>query len=143
MAITNAHAVSGNRVIKWISVIGVAFLLGLVPMWLLAHSRGAERNAVHEQSARLQVANQIASAALYAQRGEYEAARQHASRFYTQTAELIDNDTHLTDSERDVLKSLLATRDEVITLLARSDSAVRGRLFDLEYKLDKALQASR
>ena len=140
MGNTNAQTNAGNRAVKCISVIGTAFLLGLVPMWLLAHSRGVQRNAVIAQSALLRIQNEIASAALHAERGEYEAARQRASRFYTHVAELLDHDAQLTDSQRDVLKPLLASRDEVITLLARNDSAVLAHLFDLEYKIEKNLQ---
>lgn len=50
--------------------LGIAVLIGLVPMWFLAHARGTERDSNAQRVTRLQLKNGIANAALDAKRGE-------------------------------------------------------------------------
>jgi hypothetical protein len=77
--------------------------------------------------------NNIASAVIDARRGEYEPARQAASQFYTSlSGEVNKGDaSNFTKTQREGMQSLFAGRDEVITLLARSDPASADRLTDL------------
>jgi hypothetical protein len=76
-------------------------------------------------------------------RGEYEPARQATSDFYTNLRHQIDagNASIFTASQREKLRPLLAERDEVITLLARSDPAVVDRLFSI-YSTYKKLNSA-
>jgi hypothetical protein len=121
--------------------ITIAFLAGLIPMWMLAHQRAMERDANSDKLVVLQLENEAAAAAMYAKRGEYEAARQHASTFYTQLRSAVDNGYGLTDGQRNAVRPLLGQRDEVITLLARSDPAAVDRLFGTEYQLRQDFKA--
>ena len=87
-----------------------------------------------QREARLrQTQNQIASAAIDARRGDYEPARQAISNFFTQLGAETNQseDSIFTAEQRERLKPLLLQRDEVITLLARSDPAAADRLTDL------------
>jgi hypothetical protein len=118
----------------------VAFLTGLIPMWILAHTRAVQRDATTRETTELRLATAIALSALHAKRGEYETARQHASHFYTLLRSAVDNGDGLTQSERDSIKPLIRERDEMITLLARSDPAVLDRLFAIEYQLSQVLK---
>jgi hypothetical protein len=75
----------------------------------------------------------LASAVIDARRGDYEPARQAASQFFTSLRAEIDKGdaSDLTQAQRAGLPPLFAGRDEVITLLARSDPAAADRLADL------------
>jgi hypothetical protein len=86
--------------------------------------------------------NMLASSAVDAQRGEYEPARQQASDFFTALREQLDKngaDAALTPQQREGLKPLIAGRDELITLLARSDPAAAPRLLDMHAAFRKAI----
>jgi hypothetical protein len=106
-----------------------AFLLGFVPMWLAARTRANERDAVQQALRLAQIENTLAAATIQARRGDYEPAREAASTFYTNLqAELDRADSGFALPRRDALQALFAERDQMITLLARSDPAVAERL---------------
>lgn len=122
----------------------LAFLLGLIPMgisrWRAVRQLSAERNAVAGQLVEAQrelrrqrLQNSLAAAALDARRGEFEAARQAASSFFTLLSQEVDNpaEAALAPAARERLRPLSAQRDEIITLLARNDPAAADRLADL------------
>ena len=126
-----------NPVLKKIALYAVGlivgFLLGFIPMWLTARDR-ANQLAVSQQELRLsRMENTLASAAVYGRRGDYEPARQSASDFFTalQTETTQGNASALTQAQRESIKPLFAQRDDIITLLARSDPASADRLSDL------------
>jgi hypothetical protein len=76
--------------------------------------------------------NMLASAVIDARRGDYEPARQAASQFFTSLqAETDKAASNLTQAQRTGMQTLFAGRDEIITLLARSDPASADRLSDL------------
>ena len=107
------------------------FLLGFAPMWLKA-TRAIEQRDAAQRVVRLgQLQNTLAAALIEVQRGQYEPARQLTSDFYTDLRRQLDSDnrTLLTSGEREAFRALLAERDELITLLARSDAAAQDRLF--------------
>ena len=110
-------------------------------MWILAHGRATQADHNAQQVVILRLETQIAGAAMYAKRGEYEAARKAASDFFTNLRYLLDSGQVLTDAERNVLRQVMAPRDDVITLLARNDPAGVDRLFALEYQLTQALKS--
>lgn len=66
-------------------------------------------------------------------RGQFEPARQLTSDFYTTLRREIDggSGSPFTSSQRENLKSLPAERDELMTLLARSDPAGTHRLLNV------------
>lgn len=120
-----------KRLGVYATVVFVAFLIGFVPMWLVARTRANERDAVQQALRLTQLENTLAAAAIQARRGDYEPAREAASTFYTNLrAELDRSRSGFSVSQREMMQSLLAQRDELITLLARADPAVAERLGD-------------
>ena len=113
---------------KQIKMYGICLLagllLGLIPTGIRLLQTQGERDALQQ---RLQVANlemNLASAALMARHGDYPAARDAASRFFNDGRQAIDaGDDTLTPAQLTSLKSALAERDALITLLARGDAA--------------------
>ena len=126
------------------TVIFAAFLLGFVPMWLVARTRANERDAAHQALRLAELENALAAAALQARRGDYEPAREAASTFYTNLQAHVDRSpSGISDTERQVIQALLAKRDEVITLLARADPASAERLADDYVSYRRALGPQR
>jgi hypothetical protein len=126
----------------YIIVALIIFLAGLIPMWLKANSATSQLDASRRELQLSTMQNKLASSAIDAQRGEYETARQEASDFNTALREQLDkngDDAALTQQQRDNLQSLLKQRDEVITLLARSDPAAAPRLLDAHATFRKAI----
>ena len=117
----------------------VAFLLGLIPMWIMAHKHSSEADDAKRELRTVSLKNRIAAAALYGKRGDYEKSRQSASDFFSAIRSRIDNPEGVSPNEQDALRKLIADRDEVITLLARSDPAGVERLFAIEYQLRQAI----
>jgi hypothetical protein len=129
------------RIGIYIIVALVIFLSGLIPMWLKASAAASQRDAAKRELQLSMMQNLLASSAIDAQRGEYEPARQEASNFFTTLREQLDKgetDATLTSPQRDGLKALLTQRDDLITLLARSDPAAAPRLFDMHVAYRKA-----
>jgi hypothetical protein len=109
------------------------FLLGFLPMWFKA-SRAVEQRDAAQRAVRLaQLQNTLAAAVINVQQGEYEPARQLASDFYTTLRRQVDTDNAslFSNAQREGLRSLLVERDELITLLARSDPAATDRLVNV------------
>jgi hypothetical protein len=120
-----------QRLGLYATVILVAVLAGFLPTWLTARTRANERDAALQALRLAQTENTLASAAIHARRGDYESARAAASAFYTALrAELDRPQPVFTASQRATLQPLLGQRDQMITLLARSDPAVAERLSD-------------
>ena len=114
------------------AILMVVFLLGLVPMWLTARERGRDRDGLQRELRLTQIENALASAAILARRGDYEPAREAASRFYTNLRAEVDRvDSAYPEGQREVFLPALAERDQLITLLARGDPASAERLADL------------
>ena len=130
-----------QRIMIYAGVLLIVFLLGLVPMWLKARSATNSLAETEHQLLLAQMQNNIASAAIDARRGDYEPARQAASQFFTSlSAELDKADaSNFTQAQQQGIQPLLAGRDEVITLLARSDPASADRLTDLYVAYRKVL----
>ena len=124
----------GNGALKkWLIGIGallLAFLIGFVPMWLNNRqlSRSLEERVRELRRGRIQ--NVLASAAIYARRGEYETARQNTSSFYTDLSQEMDKGENsiFTEQERLGMNTVMIERDEMITLLSRNDPAAGERL---------------
>jgi hypothetical protein len=120
-----------KRLGVYTTVVFAAFLLGFVPMWLVARTRANERDVAQQAFRLTQLENTLAAAAIQARRGDYEPAREAASTFYTNLrAELDRSPSGFPAPQREMMQSLLAQRDQLITLLARADPAVAERLAD-------------
>jgi hypothetical protein len=152
----NEHPVpsSGNsiwrkkHVRRWIIyavVLLVVFLAGLVPMWLAARTHVRERDAARVSLRISTLQNTLANAAIDARRGDYEPARQAASEFFTNLRIETERggDSAFNETQRNALRSLFDTRDDTITLLARSDPASADRLVDLYTKYRQSISAQK
>jgi hypothetical protein len=130
-----------QRLPIYAGVLILVFLLGFVPMWLKARGSAAELEIARRELSLSRLQNTISSAALDARRGDYEPARQAASSFFTSLSTEADkgSGSALTDSQKQNIQPLFAGRDELITLLARSDPASADRLADLYASYRKAM----
>ena len=123
------------------AVLLVVFLLGFVPMWLKARQSAGSLAEANHQLTLVRMQNNLASAVIDARRGDYEPARQAASQFFTSISTELDKGgaSDFTQAQRQGLPPLLDGRDEVITLLSRSDPASADRLSDLYVVYRKAM----
>ena len=116
------------------------FLLGLVPMWMTARTRGRERDAAQAALRLSQLQNTLANAAVDARRGEYEPARQAASEFFPSLRAEMERgrDPAFNQAQQESLRGMYVSRDDAITLLARNDPASAERLTDLHLAFRQA-----
>ncbi|HEY9402079.1 MAG TPA: hypothetical protein VIQ24_05260 [Pyrinomonadaceae bacterium] len=117
------------------------FMLGFLPMWMKASANASQRDAAQRELRLSQLHGTLASAVIDARRGEYEPARQTASDFFTTLRAQVDAgaDSALTAPQREGTATLLARRDDVITLLARGDPAAAEQLSDIYVSYRKAV----
>ena len=124
------------------AILVVVFLLGLVPMWLNARNRAKERDEARHELRLSEMKNDLSAAVINSRRGEYEGARQATSRFFTSLRAQCDVSTDsadLTRTQCEALRRALDQRDEMITLLARSDPASADRLTEMYVLYEKAM----
>ena len=129
-----------RRLIIYAALLLVVFLVGLVPMWLKSRTYARERDAAQASLKISSLQNSLANAVIDARRGEYEPARQAASDFFTNLGAEVarGGDSIFPEGQRNALRSMFDTRDDTITLLARSDPASADRLVDLYTKYRQA-----
>jgi hypothetical protein len=124
-----ATAARRPRAAWYAAVIFATFLAGFVPMWWTARTRANERDVAQRALRLSEIENTLAAATIQARRGDYEPAREEASKFYTAVMTELDRaGSGFAETQRGALQALLADRDQMITLLARSDPAVAERL---------------
>lgn len=130
-----------RKVILYAAILLFVFLIGLVPMWITSRARARERDAALATLRISTLQNMLGNAAIDSRRGEYEIARQAASDFFTNLQAEIDRgrDSVFPDTQRTNLRALFDSRDDAITLLARSDPASADRLLVLYVKYRQAL----
>ena len=122
-----------QRIIPFALATVAVFLIGFAPMRLKV-SRLEQDLAATQYRLQLAELNVIlGTAAIEVRRGEYESARQKTADFFKNvTGELNRGSLTLFSPEQQKeLQPLLAQRDDLITLLARSDPASAERLADL------------
>jgi hypothetical protein len=122
-----------RRVIIHAALLLVAFLLGFVPMWWKSRVSSTSLSEAEHQLSLVRLQNTLASAVIDARRGDYEPARQAASNFFTSLRAETDreNASVLSQAQREGVQPLFSRRDELITLLARSDPVSAEQLSDL------------
>ena len=122
-----------RRFILYVALLLLAFLLGLVPMWWVNSQCSSSLAEAERQTSLARMENSLASAAIDAQRGDYETARLAASDFFTalRTETNKGVDSALSQAEITSLQPLVTQRDEIITLLARGDATSADLLSDL------------
>lgn len=133
-----------RRLLIYAALLLVVFLAGLVPMWLKSRTQARERDAAQASLQVSKLQNTLANAAIDARRGEYEPARQAASDFYTNLGTEVrrGSDSVFNEGQLNALRAMFDTRDDTITLLARSDPASADRLVDLYTKYRQATASS-
>lgn len=124
---------AATRFVIVLVVAVVAYLAGFVPGWLKSRSLGHQVSQMRRQLVLAEIENKLAAATLDANRGQHEQARQSASQFFTQLRAELDQekDSALSPAQREQANQLLNQRDDIITLLARSDPASSKKLADL------------
>ena len=130
----------GKRLLIYLLLLVIGFLLGFVPMWLTARQRSKELETTRTELRRSQMQGALSGAALDARRGDYEPARKAMSDFFSALSGEVDRgeDSSLNQTQQEAVRPLLVQRDEIITLLARSDPAAADRLANLEATYRKA-----
>lgn len=133
-----------RKVVIYAAVLIVVFLLGFIPMWLTVRERGARLAETQQELTLAQIQNTLATAVIDARRAEYEPARQSASDFFTNLRTEIEreNNSVLTQAQRESIGPLFTQRDEIITLLSRSDPVSADRLSNLYVSYRKAIGGS-
>lgn len=129
-------------VLLFVVGLSVAFLAGLIPMWLTARGYAIERDKARNDLRRSHFQNTIASATIDARRAEYETARQSASKFFTEVDVELDKDNYevFSQVQKEQIKTIIAPRDEIITLLSRSDPVSADKLVDIYVAYRKAVE---
>ena len=122
-----------RRLVIYVALLLLAFLLGFVPMWIKSRDCASRLAEAERQSSLARMENSLVSAAMDAQRGDFETARVAASDFFTvlRAATSTDVDSALSQTQKDSARPLLAQRDQIITLLSRGDAASADLLSDL------------
>ena len=122
-----------KRVTSYALLALVFFLLGFVPTWVKSFDTSARLVEAGNQLSLARMQNSLASAVIDVQRGNYAPALQSASGFFTALRAETDrgNGSALSPAQIVSLQPLIAQRDEIIALLARSDPAAGARLSDL------------
>lgn len=131
-----------RRIVSYAAVLLLVFLLGFVPMWLSARGRTKERDTALRELRLSKMENDLGAAVINARRGEYEQARQSASSFLTSLRMQCDNTAELADltaAQCSATKPLMDRRDDLITLLARSDPASADRVTEMYVLYKKAM----
>ena len=142
--VTNSERRTGVPLLKRLGIYAlllvIGFLLGLVPMWLSARRGAKELETTRAELQRSQMRSALSAAANDARRGDYELARKSMSDFFTALSTELDRGeaSALDQAQQDAVRPLLTQRDEIITLLARSDPAAADRLSNLDAAYRKA-----
>lgn len=140
---TNGKSGAQKKLVKFgifAIVLVVAFLLGLIPMWLSARTCAAEHAETKKLLQKEQISNLVTTAIVDSGRGEYESARQDASDFFTKLRAEIDKTEGgaYTKEQAEKLKTVFENRDALITMLAQRDQASLPRLTDVYLKYQNA-----
>jgi hypothetical protein len=124
---------TARRFLIYAVVLILVFLAGFIPIWLRSRTCSENLSRTERQLAAAEIENLLASAAIDAQRGDYEPARQAASAFFTALSREMDKgmESAYSQGQRQALPPLFDSRDELITLLARNDPASAERLSNL------------
>lgn len=138
---TPAANKASRRILIYVILLVVAYLGGFIPEWLKVREQSQAREKAEHALTVTRLEKDLGSAAIDARRGDYEAARQDAMTFFTAARFEIDqgDKSALNADQRKNLAPLLDSRDQLITLIARSDPASGERLSDLYVSVRKAL----
>jgi hypothetical protein len=122
-----------RRFFTYVVLLVVAFALGFVPMWVLFRDSSSRLSAATHELNLARAQSALASAVVDVQRGDYEPARAAISTFFTSLRAETDSGAAsiLSPAQREALQPLFDRQDEIITMLARNDTASLAQLSDL------------
>jgi len=99
-------------------------LIGVLPMGIRLYQAQQAGDVLQQQLQATQAEMHLASAALMARHGDYTAARDAASQFFSAARQTLDDpDATLSGPQRSYLQGVLTERDALISLLSRGDPA--------------------
>jgi hypothetical protein len=102
----------------------VGLLIGALPLGIRLYQAQRGGNVLQQQLQATQLEMHLASAALMARHGDYTAARDAASQFFSAARQAVDDpDAALSAPQRSHLQGILTERDALISLLSRGDPA--------------------
>jgi hypothetical protein len=101
----------------------VGALLTGIPLGIRLYQLQRDRTALQEQVEWAELEIDLARASVMARHGDYAAARDAASSFFSRARLQLDAGGDLSAPERTYLQSVLTERDTIITLFARGDPA--------------------
>ena len=110
-----------SRLLIYVIVLALVFLLGLVPMWMVARRRGIERDTAQTALRISNMQNSLGNAIVDARAGNYELARQATSDFFSKLGAEIEQASIFNSAQETKLRPVLEQRDATITMLARND----------------------
>lgn len=122
-------------------IVIVAFLIGLVPMWMQKNQVARELASTQKQLSKSEIRGLLTTALVEANRGEYEAGRKNASEFFSSLRTEYDKNDEgsFPAEEREKLKTIFDNRDSTVTMLAQRDQASIQRLTDIYFTFQKAV----
>jgi hypothetical protein len=122
-----------RRFFTFVVLLIAVFALGFVPMWVLYRNSSSRLSAATHELNLARAQSALTSAVVDVQRGDYEPARAAISTFFTSLRAETDSETAsiLSPAQREALQPLFDRQDEIITMLARNDTASLAQLSDL------------
>ena len=122
-----------RRFVTYVALLIVAFMLGFVPMWIMFRDSSSRLSAATHELNLARAQSALTSAVVDVQRGDYEPAREAISTFFSSLRAETDSGAAsiLSPAQREAVQPLFDRRDEIITMLARSDPASLAQLSDL------------
>lgn len=123
-------AIPWRRAALYLILCSGFFLLGFIPSSLEMGKALEQRDAAQREARLGRLENKLGTAVMEVQRGQYEPARQTMNDFYTNLRGQIEagSNSVFVPAQREELLPILNERNEVITLLARSDPSAADRL---------------
>lgn len=122
-----------RRFFTFVVLLIAVFALGFVPMWVMYRNSSSRLSAATHELNLARAQSALTSAVVDVQRGDYEPARAAISTFFTSLRAETDSETAsiLSPAQREALQPLFDRQDEIITMLARNDTASLAQLSDL------------
>jgi hypothetical protein len=134
-----------NRLIPWLALLLVGFLVGFVPQYNKMRRLGSELESVKQQLSSCQLGSRLSqlrdtAALIYleATRKNYGLAGEHSARFFDEAHQLAEQTSEGT--LRTSLQELLASRDVITAGLAKGDPAVVPELQTLLARAERDLK---
>lgn len=129
----------GRGVLWAVLAILIAFSAGFLWQYLEARAVRAELTAIEQELELERLRVTLGQAALAAQSGDFEMARQQMSTFFNQLQESSDA---MSPEVQTIADDYLAMRDEVITNLSRSNPEYGTILYGMHERLRAAIDRS-